>query len=75
MNYLLKIAAKSSPDEFIETAGYLVIYLASVTQSLSGHHREGMEEGDAMMGRGEHASTQADSGCWKECRAGSRGDC
>ena len=30
-NYLLQTVANGSPDEFIGTAGYLVIYLASLT--------------------------------------------
>ena len=52
MNYLLQTAISTGPDEFIGTAGYLVIDLAILTQSLSGHLREGMKEGDATDGQG-----------------------
>lgn len=52
MNYLLKTAASTCPDEFIGTTGYLVIDLASLTQSVSGHLREGVKEADATDGKG-----------------------
>lgn len=51
MNYLLQTAANISPD-VIWTTGYLVVDLASLTQSLSVHLIEGMKGADATNGKG-----------------------
>lgn len=57
-----KLLPVAVPDECIGTIGYLVINLASLTQSLSSHLREGMEEAEATDGKGRSTvPTKADS--------------
>lgn len=52
MNYFLQTAADISPDDVIWTTGYLVVDLASLTQSLSVHLIEEMKGADATNGKG-----------------------